>query len=197
MTRRDIAPYKTTEPYQSMYYTHGHTQLVGLLRLQTDSGGIFVDRVDQHTFYFYSHHNSEQFNKVCFFHKQDAAGRLIKPVSKSSKLCPRKTEPSLTDAYLYCWWSLVLRVLAMKRSASFSRFLEYSISISDFFLKKSWRSCSSWTLMSVCWSKHFCCSTSCARISGGTQVCKWIRMMPQPVGTCTQSQATRTFFDLH
>ena len=75
----------------------------------------------------------------------------------------------LGSPYLYCWWSLVLRVLAMKRSASFSRFLEYSISISDFFRKKSWRSCSSWTLMSVCWSRHFCCSTSWARISEETE----------------------------
>lgn len=129
------------------------------------------------TFYFYSNHDFKQSDNVCFFHKQ---GGLIKPVS--------------TDAYLYCWWSLVLRVFAMKRSASFSRFLEYSISISDFFLKKSWRSCSSWTLMSVCWSKHFCCSTSWARISGGTQVSKRIRMMPQPLGMSTHSHTTRTFF---
>lgn len=71
--------------------------------------------------------------------------------------------------YLYCWWSLVLRVFAIKRSASFSRFLEYSVSISAFFLKKSWRSCSSWTRISVCWSRHFCCSTSWARISAETQ----------------------------
>lgn len=68
--------------------------------------------------------------------------------------------------HLYCWWSLVLLVLAMKRSASFSKLREYSISISDFLRKKSWRSCRSWTLISVCCSRHFCCSTSWARISG-------------------------------
>ena len=70
-----------------------------------------------------------------------------------------------TSSYLYCWWSLVLRVLAMNLSASFSRFLEYSVSISAFFLKKSCRSCSSCTLISVCCSKHRCCSTSWARTS--------------------------------
>lgn len=83
--------------------------------------------------------------------------------------------------HLYCWWSLVLRVFAIKRSASFSRFLEYSISISAFFLKKSWRSCSSWTLISVCWSRHFCCSTSWARISEETQqVNKQVRTETEP-----------------
>lgn len=95
-----------------------------------------------------------------------------------NKLNPNKQQESL---YLYCWWSLVLRVFAMKRSASFSRFLEYSISISAFFLKKSWRSCSSWTLISVCWSRHFCCSTSCARISEKTrEESKQIRMEQEP-----------------
>lgn len=151
--------------------------------------GIFVEQVDQHIFYFYSQHN---FDNVSFFHDQGATGGFMKPVSQMPKLCPNpqnKSKPNwtrLTDAYLYCWWSLVLRVFAMKRSASFSRFLEYSISISDFFLKKSWRSCSSWTLMSVCWSKHFCCSTSWARISGRTQGRKQIRMMLHPLGTCTE-----------
>ncbi len=76
-----------------------------------------------------------------------------------------KRVASIKHTHLYCWWSLVLLVLAMKRSASFSRLREYSISISDFLRKKSWRSWRSWTLMSVCCSRHFCCSTSWARIS--------------------------------
>lgn len=79
------------------------------------------------------------------------------------------------STYLYCWWSLVLLVLAMKRSASFSRLREYSISISAFFRKKSWRSCRSWTLISVCCSIHFCCSTSWARISAPRQGKKSIK----------------------
>lgn len=70
-----------------------------------------------------------------------------------------------THPYLYCWWSFVLRVLAMNLSASFSRFLEYSVSISDFFLKKSCRSWSSWTRISVCCSRHRCCSTNWVRTS--------------------------------
>lgn len=68
-------------------------------------------------------------------------------------------------SYLYCWWSLVLLVFAMNLSASFSRFREYSISISDFLRKKSCRSWRSCTLISVCCSRHFCCSMSWARIS--------------------------------
>lgn len=68
-------------------------------------------------------------------------------------------------SYLYCWWSLVLLVFAMNLSANFSRFREYSVSISAFFRKKSCRSCRSWTRISVCCSRHFCCSTSWARIS--------------------------------
>lgn len=79
------------------------------------------------------------------------------------------THKNKHSTHLYCWWSLVLLVLAMKRSASFSRLREYSISISDFLRKKSWRSCRSWTLISVCCSRHFCCSTSWARISAHRQ----------------------------
>lgn len=53
----------------------------------------------------------------------------------------------------------------MNLSANFSRFREYSISISDFLRKKSCRSWRSCTLISVCCSRHFCCSMSWARIS--------------------------------
>lgn len=82
-----------------------------------------------------------------------------------SRLSPWEQEPESSLPYLYCWWSLVLLVLAMNLSASFSRFREYSVSISAFFRKKSCRSWSSWTRISVCCSRHFCCSTSWARIS--------------------------------
>lgn len=96
--------------------------------------------------------------------------KMHRPTEKGSDLDPgTQTRPRRTCTYLYCWWSLVLRVLAMNLSASFSRFLEYSISISDFFLKKSCRSWRSCTLISVCWSRHFCCSTSWARISENTE----------------------------
>lgn len=53
----------------------------------------------------------------------------------------------------------------MNLSANFSKFREYSISISDFLRKKSCRSWRSCTLISVCCSRHFCCSMSWARIS--------------------------------
>jgi len=78
------------------------------------------------------------------------------------------THAHTTSTHLYCWWSLVLRVLAINRSASFSKLREYSLSISAFFLKKSCRSWRSWTLMSVCCSRHFCCSTNWDRISAHT-----------------------------
>lgn len=92
--------------------------------------------------------------------------KMHRPTEKGSDLDPgTQTRPRRTCTYLYCWWSLVLRVLAMNLSASFSRFLEYSVSISAFFLKKSCRSCSSCTLISVCCSRHRCCSTSWARTS--------------------------------
>lgn len=154
-------------------YTRAHT--AGRAIAASDSGGylwtsthfIFIPTTDSSDLTMPVFH----INRV-----QQAKRQSLSKLSKIVKICP-------TDPYLYCWWSLVLRVFAMKRSASFSRFLEYSISISDFFLKKSWRSCSSWTLMSVCWSKHFCCSTSWARISGGTPARKQVRMVPQPLGT--------------
>lgn len=65
---------------KSVNYTHGHTQLVGPLLLQTDSGGylwtsthfIFIPTTDS--------------SDACFSHKQGAAGETIKPV-RMSKLC--------------------------------------------------------------------------------------------------------------
>lgn len=67
----------------------------------------------------------------------------------------------------------------MNLSANFSRFREYSISISDFLRKKSCRSWRSCTLISVCCSRHFCCSTSWARISKKRRTChssQWKQM---------------------
>ena len=119
-----------------------------------------------------------------------SSGKMHRPTEKRSDLDPgtqtqsqTQTRPRHTCTYLYCWWSLVLRVFAMKRSASFSRFLEYSISISDFFLKKSCRSWRSCTLISVCWSRHFCCSTSWARISEDTDRHNQVRWMSRTTHT--------------
>lgn len=67
----------------------------------------------------------------------------------------------------------------MNLSANFSRFREYSISISDFLRKKSCRSWRSCTLISVCCSRHFCCSMSWARISNKRRTChtsQWKQM---------------------
>lgn len=76
--------------------------------------------------------------------------------------------PLEPPAYLN-WCSLELRILEEKRSASFSRLLEYSSSISAFLRKNSCRSCSSCRRDSDCCSRHLNCSTSWVRISARTQ----------------------------
>lgn len=73
-------------------------------------------------------------------------------------------------AYLNWWCSLELRILEENLSASFSRFLEYSNSISAFLRKNSWRSCRSCNRDSDCCSKHLNCSTNWVRISGSTKL---------------------------
>lgn len=74
---------------------------------------------------------------------------------------PSFCTPLLLQAPPYLnWCSLELRILEENRSASFSRLLEYSSSISAFLRKNSCRSCSSCRRDSDCCSRHLNCSTS-------------------------------------
>lgn len=62
---------------ESVNYTHGHTQLDGLLQLQTEDGGYLWTEWTSTYFIFIPN-----FDNVTFFHKQGATSGLIKPVSK-------------------------------------------------------------------------------------------------------------------
>lgn len=82
-TSDDAKPQSHTEVCQ--LYTRAHT--AGRAIAASDrQWGIFVDRVDKRTLYFYSHHRLKRFEDACFSHTQGAAGETIKPV-KMSKLC--------------------------------------------------------------------------------------------------------------